>query len=146
VGLAGAEDRYPYELSGGMQQRVGIARVLALEPRVMLMDEPFGALDSQTRYMMQQLLLQIRGEQESSILFVTHDIDEAILLSERIYVMTARPGRVKEILDVPFDRPRDAHIVKSARYAELKDHILTMLEEEIRSAFQQELESATSVD
>jgi ABC-type nitrate/sulfonate/bicarbonate transport system ATPase subunit len=140
VGLTGFEPKYPKELSGGMQQRVGIARVMAIEPRVMLMDEPFGALDSQTRYMMQQLLLRVRSERQTTILFVTHDIDEAILLGDRIYLMTARPGRIKRVILNPFGTPRDIHIVKATEYAELKDMILTLLEEEMHAAFDQEVQ------
>jgi NitT/TauT family transport system ATP-binding protein len=140
VGLAGFEQKYPQELSGGMQQRVGIARTMAIEPRVMLMDEPFGALDSQTRYMMQQLLLRVREEHQTTILFVTHDIDETILLGDRIHLMTARPGRIKRIIANPFPRPRGIHIVKAPEYAELKDMVLTLLEEEMHAAFDQEVQ------
>ena len=106
VGLLRFADNYSKQLSGGMMQRVAIARALANDPQILLMDEPFGALDSQTRLQMQQLLLQVWGNAKKTVVFVTHDIDEAILLADRIYVMGARPGRIKEVLDVPIDRPR----------------------------------------
>ena len=102
VGLAGFEKVYPDTLSGGMQQRVAIARTLALRPQVILMDEPFGALDAQTRSDMQQLLLQIWDETASTVLFVTHDVDEAIYLADRIFIMCARPGTIVEDVPVPF--------------------------------------------
>jgi NitT/TauT family transport system ATP-binding protein len=107
VGLAESGDRYPHQLSGGMQQRVGLARALATDPDVLLMDEPFSALDAQTREMLQQELLRIHAETAKTVLFVTHDLDEAICLSDRIVVMAAHPGRVREQITVPFGRPRD---------------------------------------
>ena len=108
VGLTGFADHYAKQLSGGMMQRVAIARALANDPQILLMDEPFGALDSQTRLQMQKLLLRVWGNSKKTVLFVTHDIDEAILLGDRVYVMGARPGRIKQILDVPIERPRHA--------------------------------------
>ena len=107
VGLSGFAKSYPETLSGGMQQRVAIARTLALRPSVILMDEPFGALDAQTRSDMQQLLLEIWDETASTILFVTHDVEEAIYLADRIFIMSAHPGTIMEDVQVPFDRPRD---------------------------------------
>src|SRR3989344_547155 len=95
VGLSGFEKNYPYELSGGMKQRVAIARALANNPKILLMDEPFGALDTQTRALMQELLLNIWKKEKKTILFITHDIDEALFLSEKVYVMSTRPGRIK---------------------------------------------------
>jgi len=104
VGLAGSRDRRPHQLSGGMKQRVGIARALAIDPKVLLMDEPFGALDAQTRETMQQELMRLHERTKKTILFVTHDLDEAVLIADRIVVM--REGRIQEIMDVPLPRPR----------------------------------------
>ena len=106
VGLEHATDQYPHQLSGGMQQRIGLARALAIDPAILLMDEPFSALDAQTREVLQNELLRIHGETEKTTLFVTHDLDEAIYLSHRIVVLAARPGRMKKIIDVPFPFPR----------------------------------------
>jgi NitT/TauT family transport system ATP-binding protein len=106
VGLKGFDGKYPHELSGGMQQRVGIARALAIEPAVLLMDEPFGALDAQTREDMQDELLRIWAAERKTVLFVTHSIEEAIYLSDRVLIMTPRPGRILADLSIPFSRPR----------------------------------------
>ena len=106
VGLDGFERHYPRQLSGGMMQRVALARALANDPAVLLMDEPFGALDSQTRSLMQELLLDIWQQSSKTVLFITHDIDELILLGDRVYVMTARPGRIKEMVEIDLPRPR----------------------------------------
>ena len=119
VGLSGFADNYAKQLSGGMMQRVAIARALANDPQILLMDEPFGALDSQTRLQMQQLLLRVWGNSKKTVLFVTHDIDEAILLGDRGYVMGARPGRIKQILDVPIERPRNLDMVMAVSYTHL---------------------------
>ena len=107
IHLTGFENKYPFELSGGMKQRVGIARALANDPEVLLMDEPFGALDAQTRRVMQEELLKLLGETKKTVLFVTHAIDEAIVLADRVVIMTARPGQVKALLGVDLPRPRD---------------------------------------
>ena len=106
VGLAAAGEQFPHQLSGGMQQRIGLARALAIDPAILLMDEPFSALDAQNREVLQQELLRIHRSTGKTILFVTHDLDEAIYLSDRIIVMGAKPGRIKRVIDVPFDRPR----------------------------------------
>jgi len=127
VGLAGFASSYPDTLSGGMQQRVAIARTLALRPSVILMDEPFGALDAQTRTDMQELLLRIWGETASTVLFVTHDVDEAIYLADHIYVLCARPGTIMEDVPVPFGRPRDPSMKQSQEFHELQQHVLGCL-------------------
>ena len=131
VGLIKFAEHYPKQLSGGMMQRVAIARALANDPQILLMDEPFGALDSQTRLQMQQLLLQVWGNSKKTVVFVTHDIDEAILLADRIYVMGARPGRIKEILDVPIERPRNLEVVMEPEFIRLKRHILGLLHDDL---------------
>ena len=124
VGLAGFERYYPHELSGGMQQRVGLARVLAIDPVVILMDEPFGALDAQTREFMQEELLRIWNQEKKTVIFITHSIDEAIYLADRVVVMSARPGRIAEILRVGIPRPRWDHDVRGTKeFAELRAHI-----------------------
>jgi NitT/TauT family transport system ATP-binding protein len=106
VGLEHAAGQYPHELSGGMQQRIGLARALAIDPAIMLMDEPFSALDAQTREILQSELMRIHEQTEKTTLFVTHDLDEAIYLSNRVVVLAAKPGRVKRIIDIPFSHPR----------------------------------------
>ncbi|WP_137817433.1 ABC transporter ATP-binding protein [Pseudomonas sp. 2FG] len=134
VGLAQFADNYPKQLSGGMMQRVAIARALANDPQILLMDEPFGALDSQTRLQMQQLLLRVWGNSKKTVLFVTHDIDEAILLGDRVYVMGARPGRIKKILDVPIERPRTLDMVMERSFIEMKREIFGLLHDELEEA------------
>ncbi|MGE8064418.1 ABC transporter ATP-binding protein [Pseudomonas sp. NPDC089569] len=127
VGLARFADNYAKQLSGGMMQRVAIARALANDPQILLMDEPFGALDSQTRLQMQQLLLRVWEHSKKTVLFVTHDIDEAILLGDRIFVMGARPGRIKEVLDVPMQRPRSLDMVMEPEFIKMKRDIFHLL-------------------
>ena len=123
TGLSGFEDRLPHELSGGMQQRVSLCRALAFRPPILLMDEPFAALDEITREAMQEELLRLWSATESTVIFVTHSISEAVLLSERVIIMTVRPGRVDEIIDVPFSRPRGEELRGSARFTELVQHV-----------------------
>jgi ABC-type nitrate/sulfonate/bicarbonate transport system ATPase subunit len=127
IGLSGFENAYPDTLSGGMQQRVAIARTLALRPTVILMDEPFGALDAQTRSEMQQLLLKVWNETASTILFVTHDVDEAIYLADRIFIMSAHPGTIVEDVQVPFERPRDLALKERNEFHELANYVLGRL-------------------
>ncbi|WP_339515378.1 ABC transporter ATP-binding protein [Pseudomonas sp. RL_15y_Pfl2_60] len=134
VGLTPFADNYPKQLSGGMMQRVAIARALANDPQILLMDEPFGALDSQTRMQMQKLLLRIWEHSKKTVVFVTHDIDEAILLGDRVYVMGARPGRIKQTLDVPMQRPRDLDMVMDQQFIGMKRQILGLLHDELEEA------------
>jgi len=127
IGLRGFEHSYPDTLSGGMQQRVAIARTLALRPSVILMDEPFGALDAQTRSEMQQLLLRVWDETASTILFVTHDVEEAVYLADRIFIMSSHPGTIVEDVQVPFDRPRDLSLKQGNEFHELQNYVLGRL-------------------
>ncbi|MCE2880539.1 MAG: ABC transporter ATP-binding protein [Comamonadaceae bacterium] len=129
VGLRGFEQHFPKQLSGGMQQRTAIARALANDPKILLLDEPFGALDNQTRVLMQELLLGIWESAQKTVLFVTHDIDEAIFMANRVVVFSARPGRIKTELAVPFPHPRHYTIKTSPEFMTLK----AQLTEEIRA-------------
>ncbi|MGY8999549.1 MAG: ABC transporter ATP-binding protein [Rhodospirillales bacterium] len=133
VGLSGFENHYPHELSGGMKQRVGIARALVSDPEVLLMDEPFAALDAQTRDIMQSELLRIWQEAKKTVLFVTHQIEEAVYLSDRVIVMTKRPGRSKKIIDIPLARPRDYEMRVTPEFNNLKLSIWNELKDEIDS-------------
>lgn len=136
VGLTRFADRYPYELSGGMKQRTAIARALAPNPDVLLMDEPFGALDAQSRDMMQEELVRIWLKSRKTVLFVTHSIDEAIYLSSRVIVFSFRPGSIKYVLDVKLPEPRyDPHVRTSDDFVRLKDSILDMVREETLKQF-----------
>jgi NitT/TauT family transport system ATP-binding protein len=130
VGLAKFAHAYPWELSGGMQQRVGIARVLVNRPHVMLMDEPFGALDAQTRLTMQELLLGVWREVRTTVLFVTHDIDEALFLADRVVVMTARPGQVRDLVTVKLARPRAVGVMATSEFMTLKARVFAQVREE----------------
>ena len=134
VGLSAFRDAYPSELSGGMKQRVALARVLALEPSILLMDEPFGALDAQTRELMQEELNTIWQADRKTVLFVTHDIDEAVFLSDRVIVFTARPGRIKLDLRIDLPRPRPIEIKKSAAFVEYRNVVWDALREEVLAA------------
>jgi NitT/TauT family transport system ATP-binding protein len=131
VGLEGFEDHYPHELSGGMQQRVGVARVLANEPRLMLMDEPFASVDAQTRMTLQEEVTRIWGEGGSTILFITHDVEEAVFLSDRVIVLSSRPSEVKEEVSVDIDRPRAwGDLIQEPRFRELTHYIVDLLKDE----------------
>jgi NitT/TauT family transport system ATP-binding protein len=129
VGLSGFERHFPSELSGGMQQRVNLARALAADPVVLLMDEPFAALDAQTREYMQAELLKIWSEARKTVLFITHQINEAIFLADRVAVMSARPGRVKGIVQIPFARPRALSVKRDPKFLEIEETIWQMVEE-----------------
>lgn len=134
VGLSGFEKHYPRELSGGMRQRVSLARVLANGPSVILMDEPFGALDAQTRLSMQELLMEIWAEFRPTILFITHDVDEAIFVADRIGVMAVKPGRIVEELSFSLRRPRTDHDLVAPEFSALKEQILVRLRESKKAA------------
>ncbi|MCL6547667.1 MAG: ABC transporter ATP-binding protein [Alicyclobacillus sp.] len=130
IGLESFADHLPKELSGGMKQRVAIARAFANDPRVLLLDEPFGALDAQTRAMMQEHVLHIWEQSGKTMLFVTHDIEEAIFMADRVVVMTRRPGTVREIVDVGLPRPRDYHVKFSPTFSQLKEHLTEAIRQE----------------
>ncbi|WP_433207846.1 ABC transporter ATP-binding protein [Nocardia sp. CA-107356] len=146
VGLDGFGDRYPHELSGGMKQRVAIARSLAFDPEVLLMDEPFAALDAQTRESLQDELLRIWRATGKTILFITHGIDEAVYLGQRVAVLTSRPGRVKAIIDIEIDRDSGADVRSSERFREARHQIWTQLQSEVTRAQGLERESAANTE
>jgi len=127
VGLTGFEHHFPRQLSGGMQQRVGLARALAVDPRILLMDEPFGAVDEQTRRLLQEDLLRLLERSRKTVLFVTHSMDEAVRLGDRVVLLTPRPGRVRESIAVELPRPRPPDIDKYPRFIELKEYLWTQL-------------------
>ncbi|HEY7486649.1 MAG TPA: ABC transporter ATP-binding protein [Streptosporangiaceae bacterium] len=128
VGLAGEARQYPWQLSGGMQQRVAIARSLVYRPELLLMDEPFASVDAQTRFELEDLILRVRDEFNVTVVFVTHDIDEAVYLADRVVVLSSSPGVVREVVDVSLPRPRDQFTTKKdERFAELRRHILELV-------------------
>jgi NitT/TauT family transport system ATP-binding protein len=130
AGLLAFENQYPENLSGGMKQRVGIIRALATGPKVLLLDEPFGSLDAQTRLIMQQILTNMWQRLKTSVLFVTHDIDEAIFLSDRVYCMTARPGTIKAEVAIPLERPRHQSMMMSSEFLALRRGLMSLIREE----------------
>jgi NitT/TauT family transport system ATP-binding protein len=141
VGLSGFDAHYPHELSGGMRQRVNLARALTVGADVLLMDEPFAALDAQTRTIMQGELMRICRETRKTVLLVTHQIDEAVYLSDRVLVFTTRPGRVKEEVVINLPRPRELSVKFTAEFGQLCDHIWGLIEEEVRASMGRELQS-----
>ncbi|MDR7607405.1 MAG: ABC transporter ATP-binding protein [Armatimonadota bacterium] len=137
VGLSGFESRYPHELSGGMRQRVGIARALCVDPAVLLMDEPLSALDAQTRQLLQEDILRLWETTRKTVLYVTHNIQEAVFLSDRVVVMSRRPGRVREVLSVPFPRPRTEALLADPEFGRFCHRIWSSLKEEARAALEE---------
>jgi NitT/TauT family transport system ATP-binding protein len=134
VGLAGFENAYPYQMSGGMQQRCGLARALAVEPDVLLMDEPFAAVDAQTREILQFELLRIWETRPTSMIFVTHSIEEAVLMGDRVFVLKGRPSSIEKIVEVDLPHPRTRETLKQARFAELRELVWNTLMKEAREA------------
>ena len=139
AGLLSFENHYPDQLSGGMKQRVGIVRALATGPQVLLMDEPFGALDAQTRVVMQEILTNMWQQLRLSVLFITHDIEESIFLSDKVYVMTARPGRIKAEIPIPLPRPRTPEMTASPTFMALHRQLKALIREESLAAMGGEL-------
>jgi len=133
-GLSGFEQHYPHQLSGGMRQRVNVARALAVNPKILLLDEPFAALDAQTREIMQTELLNIWQKSGTTVLLITHQIDEAVFLSDRVIVFSARPGSVREEIPISLPRPRDLQLKRQEEFGALVDHIWHLVEHEVRSA------------
>ena len=134
VGLKGFEHLYPYQLSGGMQQRCGLARALAVEPSVLLMDEPFAAIDAQTREILQFELLRIWERRPTTMVFVTHSIEEAVLMGDRVVVLKGRPAAVHEVIDVGLPHPRSRASLAEPRFAEVREHVWSTLQDEARRA------------
>jgi len=144
VGLGGFEKHYPYELSGGMRQRVNLARALNAEPEVLLLDEPFASLDAQTREIMQAELLRITNETRKTAIFVTHQIDEAVYLSDRVLVFTVRPGRLKEEVHINLPRPRQLAVKRTPEFVEYTNHIWQLIEQEVRDSIGLETREAAA--
>ncbi len=138
VGLEGFAKYYPHQLSGGMRQRVNLARALAIEPDVLLMDEPFAALDAQMREIMQDELLRIWKETGNTVIFITHQIDEAIFLADRLLILAARPGRVQELMDIDLPRPRTLEIKRTPHFTEMADHVWHGIERQVRASIRHE--------
>jgi NitT/TauT family transport system ATP-binding protein len=132
VGLQGFEEHYPHELSGGMQQRVNLARALTVDPEILIMDEPFAALDAQTREIMQTELLRIWREAKKTVLFITHQINEAVYLADRVIIFCARPGRVKDAVKIDLPRPRPLALKRDKRFLDYEDHVWNQIEEEVK--------------
>ena len=144
VGLSGFEQCYPHELSGGMRQRVNIARALTVEPDILLMDEPFASLDAQTREIMQSELMRIWQETRKTVVLITHQIDEAVFLSDRVFVFTARPGRLKEEIVVELPRPRTLALKRTPEFVSYTDRIWRLIEDEVREGIRREEQSVSA--
>ena len=142
MGLTGFERHYPYELSGGMQQRANLARALAVDPEVLLMDEPFASLDAQTREIMQAELLGIWRQARKTVLFITHQINEAVYLSDRVVVMGARPGRIIDDVRVDIPRPRELDVKRSPRFTQIEDHIWGLIVSQVKHSMASERQVA----
>jgi NitT/TauT family transport system ATP-binding protein len=138
VGLGGFEEHYPHELSGGMQQRCNLARALTVDPKILIMDEPFAALDAQTREIMQAELLRIWRESKKTVLFITHQINEAIYLADRVIVFAARPGRVKATIKIDLPRPRDLSLKRDPQFLKYEDEVWNLIEEEVKKTMIQD--------
>lgn len=144
VGLSGFEQYYPNQISGGMRQRVNLARALALNPEVLIMDEPFSALDAQTREMMQLELLRICHQGQKTVLFITHQIDEAVFLADRIVVLGRRPGWVKEIIPIDLPRPRNLPVKRTGRFGEYVDRVWNLIENDVRASMEEDVRHAVT--
>ncbi len=140
VGLKGFEEHYPYELSGGMQQRVNLARALVLDPEVLLMDEPFASLDAQTREIMQSELLKLWKQTGKTVLFVTHQIEEAVFLADEVAVFSARPTAVKEVVRIALPRPRPLEIKRTKEFLDYADHIWRLIQQEVQKSMMREMD------
>lgn len=140
VGLKGFEQHYPHELSGGMQQRVNLARALIVDPEILLMDEPFASLDAQTREIMQAELLKMWRQTRKTVIFVTHQIEEAIYLSDRVVVFSARPAKIREIVKVDLPRPRSLAVKRSQPFLDLADHVWNLIQDEVLKSMGREKE------